>query len=174
MEISDLVVIGRLGRLEPDGFYCIQLGQSYKFLLNQLSECFLIFSSQRVFFVTVVETKLSGPRAYWRFMEDGIAEECRKSAKVLVALAPEDVPQAEADETSSLVGYTVQFMDEIIGTVSDAMVNRMQSVLMIELTDGRELLVPNVEHYVVTQDITKRLLSMQNLELLLELCTSTS
>lgn len=174
MEISDLVRIGRLGRLEPDGFYHVQFSQPYKSILNQLQECFLIFSSHRVFFVTVVETKTVNKRDYLRFKEDGIAEECMTTAKVIVALAEEDLPELEEDEVKSLFGFKVQYESALIGEVADAMINPMQSVLIIALDDGRELLVPNVEHYVDMIDRQNRIVFMHNLELLLDVCTSKS
>lgn len=175
MEISDLVGIGRLGRLEPDGFYHIQFSQSYKTILSQLHECFLIFSSHRVFFVTVVETKTVNQREYLRFKEEGIAEECKKTARVIVALAEEDIAEFEDDdEVKSLFGYQVYFQDDVIGTISDAMINPMQSVFIITLNDDRELLVPNVEHYIDSIDRQSGSIYMQNLELLLEVCTSKS
>ncbi len=175
MEVSDLVGIGRLGRLEPDGFYHVQFSQPYKTILNQLQECFLIFSSHRVFFVTVVETKTVNKRDYLRFKEDGIAEECRTTAKVIVALAEEDLEEFEdEDDVKSLFGFKIHFQDAIIGTIADAMINPLQSVLIIALEDGRELLVPNVEHYVYSIDRQNKIVFMQNIELLLEVCISKS
>jgi len=175
MEISDLVGIGRLGRLEPDGFYHVQFSQSYKSVLTRLQECFLIFSSNRVFYVTVVETKTVGQRSYLRFKEDGINEECKKTAKVIVALAEDDLQNVVTEEDDrNLTGFKVHFQDSILGEVSDVMLNPMQSVLIITLNDGRELLVPNVSHYVDNIDRQLKMIFLQNLELLLEVCTSTS
>jgi ribosomal 30S subunit maturation factor RimM len=175
MKISDLVAIGRLGRQEPDGFHSVQFSQSYSNLFDQLSECFLIFNSHRVFFVTVADRKTTGKRLYYSFLEDGIAEECAKSSKILVALAPEDVAEQEKDDpVKGLFGYKVLYKNIEIGSVSDAMVNPMQSVLVIELNDGRELLVPNVETYVRSIDKKNRIIQMLNLDELLELCTSIS
>jgi len=175
MEFSDLVGIGRLGRLEPDGFYHVQSSQSNKSLLNRIQECFLIFSSNRVFFVTVAETKTVGQRIYLRFREDGIAEESKKHANVTIALAEEDLRGFDDNsEAVSVTGYRVHFEDKVIGMVADVMINPMQSVLIIDLEDGRELLVPNVTHYVQAIDNTHKTVFLQNIELLLEVCTSTS
>jgi ribosomal 30S subunit maturation factor RimM len=175
MEISDLVVIGRLGRLEPDGFYHIQLSQPYKPIVNQIQQCFLIFSSNRVFFVTVVETKTVGSRDYVRFLEDGVAEECKTTSKITVAMTEEDLMEFEdEDDVTNLFGYKVHFNDAIIGEVTDAMINPMQSVLIIALEDGSELLVPDVDYYIEAVNNTDKIIYMQNLELLLEVCTSKS
>ncbi len=175
MNISDLVAVGKLGRLEPDGFYCVQFSQPYKPLFKQLRECFLIFSSHRVFFVTVVGIKTSGPRQYFRFREDGIAEECLKSAKVIVAIAQEDLDKLEAgDKVRRLFGFSAEYQGEVIGTITDAMINPQQTVFIIALKDDSELMVPDVEHYVESVDIVKSRVRFRNLESLLEVCRSTS
>lgn len=175
MEISELVGIGRLGRLEPDGFYHVQFSQPYKSILNQLQDCFLIFSSHRVFYVTVFETKTFGKQAYLRFREDGIDEEAKKHSNVVIALPAEDLADAEdEDDVSLLFGFQASFAGEEIGVVSRALVSPMQAVLIIELNDGRELLVPNVEKYVSKIDRHSKTVRLQNIEQLLELCTSTS
>jgi len=175
MEISDLVGIGRLGRLESDGFYHVQFSQPYKSVLNQLQDCFLIFSSNRVFYVTVAETKVFGKHAYLRFKEDGIAEEVTKYANVVIALPEEDLSDSEEEKgLSSLYGYKVRFQNTDIGSISHAIVNPMQAVFSIELNDGRELLVPNVEHYISRIDKKSKKVFLQNIEQLLEICISTS
>lgn len=174
MNISDLVGIGRLGRLEPDGFYHVQFNKPYKSIINRLQDCFLVFSSHRVFYVTVVEKKTTGNRTYLKFREDGIAEECIKHPKVLLAMDPDDLTEFDEDtEISYLYGYAVHFMDEHIGTVADALINPMQAVLIIDLNDGRELLVPSVPQYICAVDRQSGIIYMQNLEELLEICTST-
>lgn len=174
MEVSDLVGIGKLGKQEPDGFYHIQLSQSYKTILDQLEQCFLIFSSNRVFYVTVVETKTKGTRTYLRFLEDGVAEECKKHPKVIVAIDPNDFYEDDdEDDISYLLGYDIFYQDNIIGRLTDAMINRMQSVLVISLNDERELLVPNVSQYVSAIDKQSQIVYLQNLDELLEVCTST-
>jgi ribosomal 30S subunit maturation factor RimM len=175
MKITELVVIGKLGRLEPDGFYSVQLSQSYKSAFNRLKEIFLIFSSHRVFFVTVEQTKSSGPRQYFRFREDGIAEERAKFAKVELAIAQEDLQEFITESpVKSLIGFNAEYKGAVIGSVSDAMINPLQSVLVIERQDGSELLVPNVDQYVKSISHKHAKVTLQNLELLLELCKSTS
>lgn len=175
MEISDLVEIGRLGRLEPDGFYNVQISQLNKSIFDRIQQCYLIFSSHRVFFVTVVKTKTVGKRTYLSFKEDGIAEEMTRHAKVVVALAPEDLTdKKDGTDVSSLFGYIVSFKGEDIGLLSGAMVSSMQAVFVVELNNGKELLVPNVDEYVVQIDRHQKTVIMQNIEQLLELCTSMS
>jgi len=175
MDISDLVEIGRLGKLEPDGFHNALISHPYKSIFDRVKQCFMIFSSHRVFFVTVVKTKSFGKRTFLSFKEDGIAEEMTRHANVVIALAREDLDAAADDaDISSLFGYSVSYMDEVIGILSGAMVSSMQAVFVIELNDGRELMVPNVEEYVVQIDKQQKTVTLQNIEQLLELCTSTS
>lgn len=175
MDISDLVEIGRLGKLEPDGFHNALISHPYKSIFDRAKKCFLIFSSHRVFFVTVVRVKSFGKRTYLCFQEDGIAEEMTRHANVVIALAKEDLNAAADDkDVRSLFGYAVGYKDEVIGILSGAMVSSMQAVFVIELNDGRELMVPNVDKYVVQIDKQQKRVILQNIEQLLELCTSTS
>jgi len=174
MEISDLVAIGKLGRLEPDGFHCVQFSPSYKSVFNQLKECFLIFNSHRVYFVTVVEKKAVKNRMYFRFLEDGVAEECSVSKNVTVALMLNEISDSESDSIDRILGYKVVYELKEIGVITDAMIMPMQSLFIIKMNDNRKLMVPYVEYYVKDIDDTNMIVRMQNLEQLIEICTSTS
>jgi ribosomal 30S subunit maturation factor RimM len=175
MEISDLVGIGRLGRLEPDGFYHVQFSQPHKSIPDPLQECFLIFSSHRVFFVTVAESRTVGKKTWLRFKEDGVTEETKKHANVLIALPESDLTEDnEAEILSDLYGFSVTYQGDVIGSLSYAIQNTMQAILVIGLNDGRELLVPNVPEYVTQVDRQDSLIVLQNIDELMELCTSTS
>jgi ribosomal 30S subunit maturation factor RimM len=175
MEISDLVVIGRLGRLEPDGFFSIQFSQSHQSVLAAIKDCYLIFTSNRVFFVTVEETKTVGRRNFIRFKEDGVSEEADKHPNAEIALPGNELSEAsESVDELSVNGYKVVFGNEIIGEIDGVMLNPMQSVLIISLVQGGELLVPNVENFVQEIDSTDQSITLHNIEGLLELCTSMS
>jgi len=172
MEISDLVPIGKLDKAEADGFFCIRFHRLYQSVATRLTECFLIFDSDRVFFVSVVESKIKGKRTYLRFREDGIAEECNKHAKIIVALAPEDLADLQMPEqTENLIGYSVWFKNEEIGILEASLKGTMQSVFSVKLHDGRELLVPNVSYYVSLIDNEAKQIILKNAEQLLEICT---
>jgi ribosomal 30S subunit maturation factor RimM len=175
MEISDLVVIGRLGRLEPDGFFSIQLSQSHQSVLAAIKDCYLIFTSNRVFFVTVEETKTVGRRNFIRFKEDGVGEEADKHPNAEIALPSQDLAEVNVtDDTNSLDGYKAIFGSEIIGEIDGLMLNSMQSVLIISLIQGGELLVPNVDNFVQVINSKNQSVILQNIEGLLDVCTSTS
>jgi ribosomal 30S subunit maturation factor RimM len=174
MNYPELIEIGRLGRLEPDGFYHVQFSQSDRKVVNQLTECYLIFDSNRVFFVTVEDKRNVGNRLYLKFLEDGICAEHRKPGQTIIALAKDDLDEIIEDDVTDLFGYNVFFNDVLIGKVEDAIVNPLQAVLIIELIDGRELMVPSVECYISTVNNPEKIVYMQNLEILLEVCTSTS
>lgn len=172
MEVSDLAVIGRLGRREPDGFYHIQYNPSFRSIHGKYQECFLIFSSDRVFFVTVDGYKSLGRREYLHFKEDGIDTETTKHLNVRVAMVEEDLNglEEEKDDIESIYGFNAWFAGERIGTVSYAMINPMQSILVIELANGKELLVPHVEYFIQDIDINNDIVILQNIEGLLDLC----
>ena len=81
---------------------------------------------------------------------------------------------AESVDKYSVNGYKVFFGNEIIGEIDGVMLNPMQSVLIISLVQGGELLVPNVENFVQETNSKDQSITLQNIEGLLELCTSTS
>lgn len=174
MNTPALVEIGRLGKLEADGFYHIQFEQADRDILNQLTECYLIFDSNRVFFVTVEDKKSVGNRIYLKFLEDGIDAEYRKPGQTAIALEEDDLDDFTEDDVSDLFGYEVSFEGDIIGKVEAAIINPLQAVLIIRLQDGRELMVPSVSQFVASVDSQKKIVWMQNLEQLLEICTSAS
>lgn len=175
MELSELVEIGRLGKLDSDNLFCAQIKHSFESVLNQLQKCFLIFNSHRVFFVTVSEIVKKGRRLYLRFEDDGIDDEVMINPNPIIAIDREDLPVSEeSDRLGQYFGYRVSFQDSIIGELSGAIENSMQSVLIIGLLDGRELMVPYVDQYVRDIDNRHKTIELINIEQLLEICTSMS
>jgi ribosomal 30S subunit maturation factor RimM len=174
MERSELIGIGKLGFPEPGGYYHVQCNQADRDLLNQIQECFLIFDSNRVFFVTVEDRKTVANRFYLKFAEDGIKEESRRAKDIVVAVGNDQSELfSAADETEYLFGYDVYYQDDLFGKVEDAILSPMQAVLVIRLNDDRELLVPRVSYYVSGIDRKSKAVYTQNLESLLAVCTST-
>ena len=107
MEISDLSAIGRLGAHDGDGFYHAMLKPEYRGIFDQISSCYLIFNSDRVFFVTISEKKASNKRLWIKFLEDGIAEERKKAAEVIIATYfEEDDDEDELDWLMDIVFIT--------------------------------------------------------------------
>ena len=175
MDISDLTGIGRLGSRQTDGFYQLTLSSAYLTAFQQIEECFLIFSSDRVFFVTIEAKKSFGKKSYVRFREDGIDEEYTHSAKVTIALAPEDLEACQTEEDSPPpAGFTALFLGKELGIVTDLRQSPLQATLIISLAEGSEVMIPFVDAYVAGVDNELRTVELINISELLEICTSTS
>ena len=145
MEISDLTAVGRLGGPDRDGFFQLLVKPRYRDVLASTEDVFLIFNSDRVFYVTISERELHDRKLRVKFAEDGVAEERAKHKEAILAL---ELPPEETDQPDDLLGYTVVFGEREIGKVSDYFFNNAQYVLVIDTTIGTELLVPLVDYYV--------------------------
>ncbi|MCB5229696.1 MAG: hypothetical protein LHW44_06505 [Candidatus Cloacimonetes bacterium] len=149
MKVSDLIGIGRLGGEDADGFFHVLIKPRYRSAFEDAQSVFLLFTSDRVFYVTISEKKVSDNKVMIRFAEDGISEERRRHRETLIAI------EAEALETDEgldhLIGYGVLYQDRHLGEVQDYFYNNAQYVLIIRLDTGAELMVPYVDYYVQNQ-----------------------
>ncbi len=147
MKIPGLTRIGKLGGRDADGFHHVMVKPEYRSVFAGLEDVYLIFNSDRVFYVTISERKQSDKKTWVKFREDGIAEEQPKHKDVLLAIADE-AETFEAEELDELIGYKVLFADEVLGEVQDYFYNGAQQVLQISDAEKLELLVPYVDYYI--------------------------
>lgn len=145
MNVSDLIGIGRLGGLDAKGFYQVLVKPGFREVFAETDDIYLIFNSDRVFFVTISERDFSDRKLRLKFAEDGIAEERKLHREVLLAIP--SVPEPE-EEPDTLIGFTVVFQDREVGKVADYFHNNAQYVLVVASSDGTEHLIPLVDYYV--------------------------
>ncbi len=145
MDSSDLIGIGRLGGLDDEGFFQFLLKAQYRDEFERAEEVYLIFNSDRVFFVTISERDTSDRKIRVKFAEDGIAEERKLHREAIIAIEGES---GEEDSPAALIGYTVMFDGRAIGKICDYFHNNAQYVLAVETPEGREILIPWVDHFV--------------------------
>lgn len=146
MEVSDLIGIGRLGGMDARGFFHVLIKPRYRAAFEDAESVFLIFKSDRVFYVTISERKLSDKKIMVRFGEDGIEQERRLHRETLIALPPNELEEDEG--LDHLLGYEVLSDGKRLGEITDYFHNNAQYVLVITTVDGKELLVPYVDYYV--------------------------
>lgn len=166
MEISDLIGIGRLGGIDAQGFFHVLIKPRYRTAFEDAKCVFLIFKSDRVFYVTISERKVSDKKIMVRFAEDGIDQERRLHRETLIALEPELLDEDEG--LDHLLGYEVLADNKRLGEITDYFHNNAQYVLVITTVDGKELLVPYVDYYVQTEIPDPGVLVLVNAETLLE------
>ncbi|HNT52915.1 MAG TPA: hypothetical protein PKH19_05890 [Candidatus Syntrophosphaera sp.] len=145
MNLADLIGIGKLGGVDGDGWFQILVKPRYRDALAAAEEVYLIFNSDRVFFVTISEREINDRKLRLKFAEDGVAEERQRHKDAVVALPA--VPQSK-NEPETLLGYAVLLAGETIGSVSDYFHNNAQYVLVVSRADGSEILIPLVDYYM--------------------------
>jgi len=145
MKFSDLTGIGRLGGPDGEGFYQVLVKPRYRSVFAAAKDVFLIFNSDRVFYVTISERDISDRKIRVRFAEDGIAEERKKHREVIVAI---EAPYEGDEDPEPVIGYTVVFQNSEVGKVTDYFHNNAQYVLVVQGPDGEEILIPWVDYYV--------------------------
>lgn len=147
MQVSDLIGIGRLGGADAQGFFQALIKPRYRCVFEDIHNVFLLFTSDRVFYVTISERKVSENRIMVRFAEDGVDLERRLHREVIIAIEPEILSE-ESGDLDHLLGYEVLSDSQRLGIVEDYFYNGAQYVIAVRLEDGRELLVPWVDYYV--------------------------
>lgn len=172
MDVSELIGIGRLGGLGPDGFYRVLVKPRFRAVFEDVNDVFLIFNSHRVFYVTISERKLQDQKILVRFAEDGINAERRLHKETILAIDP--LEMSEDDSLDHLLGYRVIFEKQDLGVVRNYFHNNAQYVLEIEMPCGNELLVPFVDHFVQTVMDAPKVIALKEVQDLIDLSLATS
>jgi len=166
MQFSDLIGIGKLGGKEADGFYPVLVKSDYRPILLNIRDVYLIFNSDRVFFVTISEIEETGRKLRIKFAEDGIDEERQKHREVKIA-----IPKQESSKSlpESVIGFTAFFEGRNLGKITGFFHNNAQYVLEIRDTRDEEILIPWVDHYIGKIDSDKEALTLLNMDELLDI-----
>ncbi|MDO9578025.1 MAG: hypothetical protein Q7J16_09080 [Candidatus Cloacimonadales bacterium] len=166
MQISDLVAIGKLGKsIDSNGF--IPFKEYRNFHLFFLEDIFLLFTDNRVRYVTVTEID-SKTSIKLKIDAEDILADAAQDGNVTVMLPQEDIDQMTNELSGEdLSGMKVFFQDRLLGIVVESFFNGAQEVITIESKDGKEIMVPLVDAYVVEIDEEK--IVLKNIEGFLEL-----
>ncbi|HNX37536.1 MAG TPA: hypothetical protein PKI15_04180 [Candidatus Cloacimonadota bacterium] len=165
MNSRDLIGIGRLGGLDPEGFFHILVKPEFRNLLKTGEEVYLIFNSDRVFYVTISDVKETENKTWIRFAEDGVVEERPQHKEVTVAI-PDDEETDEDDDLEDLLGCPVYYGEVRIGKLQSYFFNNAQNVLEIETDQGIILMIPAVDYFIESMDSSG--IMLRNAESLLE------
>ncbi|MDD2228178.1 MAG: hypothetical protein PHY48_02055 [Candidatus Cloacimonetes bacterium] len=163
MKIPGLTRIGKLGGRDADGFHHVMIKPDYRSVFSGLEDVYLIFNSDRVFYVTISERKQSDKKNWVKFLEDGVAEEQPKHKDVILAIADEE-NETEAEELDELLGFKVLFAEEVLGEIKDYFFNGAQQVLQISDASKTEILIPYVDYYIQAVLTDLQSIILQNAE----------
>jgi len=142
----------------------VMVKPSFRDAFDLTDDLFLIFNSDRVFYVTISDRKTSDKKSWVKFREDGIAQERKKHKEVI--LAHED-SEPEADASPDLLGRDAVYKGVLLGNVVDIFFNGAQDVLVIATPFDEDFMIPVVEHYLPEYGEELDALEFQNLDELL-------
>ena len=166
MQITDLVSIGTLGNKLDENKY-IKFKKNINFQSNifeRIKDFFLLFKDHRVRYVTVLDIKTN----MLKFDDDEIAEDAAASSGVKLAL-PRDELDLEKSSEISYLNWKIQFKEQIIGRIIDVFNNSFYSIFVVKTTDNNELLIPDVENFIMEKNSDKTTIIVKNIKILLEL-----
>ncbi|MBN2461863.1 MAG: hypothetical protein JXB60_09690 [Candidatus Cloacimonetes bacterium] len=153
MQISDLITIGRLlTRTSKNGLLTFQPYSNFQDRFLTLRDIFLVFKDKRVRLVTLTrevreQTMVVG------LLEKDVLEEIRKSGPVEVMIAPEDLRLLEySPDFYDPLGKKAIYLGKEMGIIRDYFFNSMYDVYIIQLGNGKEVMIPAVDHYIASRD----------------------
>ena len=145
MEISDLIAIGKLGKfVDSDGYISFKPNKIFQSF--SLQDVFLFFTDHSVRYVKI-EDNLNAKMLKIDDLE--ITRDAAEDGKVLVMLPQEDITMLlDEHDISNYIGMKVHFADSIIGQVKETFFNNAHNILIVELINGNEIMIPVVDYYV--------------------------
>lgn len=171
MKVSDLVIFGKLGSSDASsGTFTFKLNKNFQTCFLELENFFLKFKDHSVRYVKLTDYQLikkssgSCVKLICCFAED----EIEFSSNFHIGIAPEEYQKiVSQDWTNYHLGKKVLFDGDFIGEIEDEIKSSMQRVIVVRLTNGGELLIPLVDHYV--KNVQKDFVSVANIEGLIDL-----
>lgn len=146
MQLSDLVAIGKLGKLiDENGFIPFKAGKNFhpKFLGN----IFLVFRDNSVRYVTVEEVKNN----YRIKLDDSeTVQFAADEGNVKVMIPKIDVESLQKElNIDDHVGKEIIFKSEVIGKVVEILNNSVYDLLICELKNKQELMIPLIDKFII-------------------------
>jgi len=167
IQLKDLIPIARLTGLTDDGCLVLKTYKNFEDDFLKIQDLFLIFKDNRVRIVTLTDVKVS-KAIHIKIKEIDVLEEMTNPDEVKVCMAPDDVEAiTNEDEEDTPLGKDAVFNEAVIGKVTDWFDNTAHDVLVIVLKNESEIMVPDVDYYVV--DETEDTVILQNIESFLTL-----
>jgi len=170
MQISDLVPIGKLGNsINEEGFITFKKNRKFQFFNFEIKDVFLIFTDYRVRYVTIDKVKLNH-NLHIKFLETEVMEEAIQDKNVFLAIPKNNIKQIlNTSESLNYVGMEVDYEGCNLGCVVDVITNSFQSNFVILAANKKEIMIPDVDFYILKKDTKQRILYVKNIQDLLEL-----
>ncbi|MEA2095401.1 MAG: hypothetical protein U9P73_01735 [Candidatus Cloacimonadota bacterium] len=164
MLISDLVAIGKLGKLiDENGFIPFKPGKNFH--PDLLENIFLIFRNNSVRYVTVEEV-IKNYRIKIDDSETAQAAADEGNVKVMLPKIEIESLKKELD-IDDHVGKEIIFNSEAIGKVIEILNNSVYDLLVCELNNKQELMIPLLDKFIL--EINDDSITVQSIEGLLKI-----
>ena len=164
MQLSDLVAIGKLGKLiDENGFIPFKAGKNFH--PDFLGNIFLVFRNNSVRYVTVEEVTKN-----YRIKIDDVetAKLAADEGNVKVMLPKIEVESLNKDlDIDDHVGKRIIFKSEVIGKVVEILNNSVYDLLVCELNNKQELMIPLLDKFIL--EINDDSITVQCIEGLMEI-----
>ncbi len=168
----DLLVIGRLGNLinDEEEFQFIPNDNFQPASFDKVKKLYLIFTEHRVFFVEIKELSLKNSKYWISFYDDGVKEEfdLRKSAKLAIPKV-EHYSLKQGKDFLDIRNFKAYEDDLFLGDIIDFILSPAHRIIVIDNTDGKELLVPEVDYYIKEVRQSDNVVLFQNTKSLREI-----
>lgn|SRR5690554_1223944 len=172
MSKKEFTIIGRLGNLKnaKEEFQFLPNNNFKSAIFAKVEKLYMIFTEHRVFFVEVKNFSKQNSKYWISFQDDGIEEEFdkRKSAKIAL---PEHKYFAVAmgEEYEDITDFKAYEDDLFLGTIVDYIYTAGHRVIVIVDNDDNELLIPEVDYYLLEVDHDEKIAYFQDTKSLREL-----
>ncbi|MBN1326370.1 MAG: hypothetical protein JW996_00295 [Candidatus Cloacimonetes bacterium] len=168
MEISDLIAIGKLSKNNTQqGFVTLRENSEFREEFLELHDLFLVFTDHRVRLVTLEQINIEN-RIMLKFIETDVVQEALLDPGARLMIAREDIGKFDSiEESNQFLDHQVFFKGNRIGKVTDSFFNSAHHVLIIELNDGKEVMIPLVDYFL--EKVEKDQIHVHHIEDLLNL-----
>ncbi len=167
MKITDLYQVATLGnKIDEEGFFKITFTHKIDFFFDKFKDIFLIFKDHSVRYVTIDKVKCNRSCKI-KILEAELNEDIIADGKVKVCLEKKDIPNLPADIL--FVGFKVYSDSEYLGEITDVMYAKFNEIFVIALKSGKEITLPNVEHFIRNIDKDANRIYIRNYEELLKI-----
>ncbi|MDA3813730.1 MAG: hypothetical protein PF570_05695 [Candidatus Cloacimonetes bacterium] len=164
MLISDLVKIGKLGKLiDENGFISFKPGENFH--PDLLGNIFLVFKDNSVRYVTVEEVT----KNYRIKLDDSeTAQFAADEGHVKVMLPKIEIESLIKElDIDDHVGQEIIFKSEVIGKVVEILNNSVYDLLVCELNNKQELMIPLLDKFIL--EIKDDNITVQDIEGLMKI-----
>ena len=166
MKLTDLIPIGNLSAvLNSDGLVSFKPNRNFIDEFLDIVDVFVVFTDNRVRYLTIEQVLHNKNKILLKFLEDEVFDEIAESTGVKLMLDPETASKYDYDYYN-YNGMKVVFEDQTIGEVVDSFYNSQYMIFSVVDGENKEILIPNVEAYILNIDFEKRVIYVHSIDLL--------